>query len=131
MTNRRQSIYSDAYGHSNPVPAACRLGNLVMTGIINGLDPARPAEPGAIDAQCTLMFRRVVEIMTAAGGSTDDIIKLNVWVVDVADAAARDALNRAWVELFPDPASRPVRQTTQVALDRGKLIQCDVTAVIG
>lgn len=127
MTDRN-SIYTEAFSHSNPVPAACRMGNIVVTGIINGLDPARPGEPGDLEQQCALMFRRVGEVLAAAGANTGHVVKLNVWVPDVADRAARDVLNREWVRMFPDAASRPARQTTQAVLDRGKLVQCDVMA---
>jgi 2-iminobutanoate/2-iminopropanoate deaminase len=124
---RRQSIYTEGFAHSNPIPAACRLGDLVVTGIINGLDPARRGAPGTMEEQCGLMFARIREIMAAAGGSTDDIAKVNVWVADIGD---RDPINRHWEAMFPDPADRPVRQTTEVALDRGKLVQCDIMAWI-
>ena len=127
MTTRR-SIYTEAFSHSNPVPAACRMGNIVVTGIINGLDPARPGEPGTLEAQCALMFQRLGEVLAAAGAGPGHIVKLNVWVPDVADRAAREVLNREWVRMFPDASSRPARQTTQAVLDRGKLVQCDVMA---
>jgi 2-iminobutanoate/2-iminopropanoate deaminase len=122
---RRQSIYTESFSHSNPIPAACRLGDLLVSGIINGLDPTRPGTPGTMDEQCALMFARIREIMATAGGSIDDIAKINVWVADIRD---REPLNRHWVDMFPDPEDRPVRQTTQIALDRGKLIQCDILA---
>ncbi len=120
----REGIYTTGFSHSNPIPAACRLGNLVVTGIINGLDPAA-REPGSFDEQCALMFERVREVMAAAGGSVDHIAKLNI---QIADIAQRALLNSHWVAMFPDPNTRPVRQTTELPLDRGKLIQCDVLA---
>ena len=124
---RRKAVYSEAFSHSNPIPAACQLGNLLMTGIVNGIDPTWPDEPGTLEQQCALMFRRVADIMRAAGGSTDNIIKLNVQMADVGD---RKVVNAEWVKMFPDPATRPVRQTLHAVLDRGKLIQCDVIAVM-
>lgn len=125
---RRQAIYTDAFSHSNPIPAACRLGDIVMTGIINGLDPEHPDAPGTLAEQCRLMFLRVGEIMRAAGGSTDDIVKMNIQMANIAD---RQIVNAEWVRMFPDPATRPVRQTLHAILDRGKLIQCDVMAILG
>ena len=125
---QRQAIYTEAFSHSNPIPAACRMGKLVLTGIINGLDPARPKEPGTLDEQCALMFSRIADVMAAAGGSIDDIVKVNIAVADLAE---REPINREWVRMFPDPATRPVRQTVQASLDRGKLIQCDLMAWLG
>ena len=37
---KRQSIYIEGFAHKNPIPAACRLGNMLMTAIITGMDPA-------------------------------------------------------------------------------------------
>lgn len=124
---RRKAIYSDAFSHSNPIPAACQLGNILVTGIVNGIDPAKPDEPGTLDEQCALMFHRVGEIMISAGGSTGNIVKLNVQMADPSD---RKTVNAHWTKMFPDPATRPVRQTLHSVLDRGKLIQCDVLAVM-
>ena len=127
MSAKRRSIYTEAFSHSNPIPAACRMGNLVLTGIINGLDPAKPGDPGTLDAQCALMFRRIREVIEASGGTLDHIVKINV---AVADLKQREPINREWVAMFPDPAQRPVRQTVEASLDRGKLIQCDLMAWI-
>ena len=123
----RKTIHTEGYSHSNPVPAACRKGNLMMTGIINGLDPARKGDPGTFEEQCVLMFSRIAPIMAAAGGSLDDIVKLNIAVTDIT---IRDPINRAWEAMFPHADERPVRQTVVADLDRGKLIQCDLVAWI-
>ncbi|MDT2020085.1 RidA family protein [Methylocella sp. CPCC 101449] len=120
---KRQSIYSDSFAHQNPIPAACRMGNLVMTGIITGIDHANP--PGSMEEQCELMFARIPEVMKAAGGDTSNIVKLSIGIHDVSQ---RSALNKLWTQMFPDPANRPVRQTTQVVMDGGKLVQCDIVA---
>jgi 2-iminobutanoate/2-iminopropanoate deaminase len=124
---RRKAIYTEAFSHSNPIPAACQLGNILVTGIVNGIDPKKPEEPGTLQEQCALMFHRVGEIMKAAGGSTDNIVKLNVQMADVTD---RKAVNAEWTKMFPNADTRPVRQTLHAVLDRGKLIQCDVMAIM-
>jgi enamine deaminase RidA (YjgF/YER057c/UK114 family) len=74
------------------------------------------------------MFRHVRAVVEAAGGTTDDIIKLTVWM---ADRSQRDALNVEWIKMFPDEHARPARHTMQAALGGTMLIQCDVMAVIG
>ncbi len=124
---RRKAIYTDAFAHVNPIPAACQLGNLLVTGIINGIDPAMSGAAATLEQQCALMFHRMAEIMKSAGASTDDIIKLNV---QMADASDRKPVNAEWTKMFPDAATRPVRQTSQAQLDGGKLIQCDILAVM-
>lgn len=123
---RRQAIYLESYGHAHPIPAACRLGNTIVSGIINGLDPQAPAG-GDFEAQTTLMFSRVRDVLAAAGVTTDDVIKLNIVVTD---RSTRSVINAHWVAMFPDEATRPVRQTVEAPLDNGKLLQCDFLAIV-
>src|ERR1700687_4469686 len=105
---KRTAIYVDGFGHKNPIPAASRLGNTVASGIIYGLDVATGKPAVTLDEQVRLMFQHLKAIVEAAGGTTDDIVKLSVWMVDRSN---RDAVNREWVTMFPDPATRPARQT--------------------
>ena len=123
---KRKSIEIEGFAHKNPIPAACRLGNMLMTGIITGTDPATGQLAATLEAQVANIFHHVRAIMTTAGGSTDDIIKMNVWM---ADRSNRDALNAEWLKMFPDAHSRPARHTSQSALEGGQLIVCDITAV--
>ncbi|MEJ0070553.1 MAG: RidA family protein [Pseudomonadota bacterium] len=124
----RKSIHVAGFGHVNPIPAACRIGNLVVSGGIHGIDPATGKVAPSLEAQCAHMFAHVRTIMETAGGKPDDIIKMTVWM---NDRAQRDALNREWVKMFPDEHSRPARHTQKAALDGGMLIQCDIMAVLG
>ena len=123
---KRKAIYLDAYGHSQPIPAACLLGNTLVSGIIHGLDPAAK-DGGSLEVQAALMFRRIREVLAAAGASTDDVVKLNVVMTD---RSLRPAINDHWVAMFPDAATRPVRQTVEAPLDNGKLLQCDFVAIV-
>ena len=125
---RRKSIEIEGFKHKNPIPAACRIGNMLMTGIITGTDPATGKLADTLEAQCANVFHHVRAIMKAAGGSTDDIIKMNVWM---ADRSRRDVLNDEWVKMFPDADARPARHTSQTALEGGQLIVCDIVAVFG
>src|SRR2546423_514647 len=79
---KRRSIYIEGFAHKNPIPAGCRMGNMLMTGIITGMDPATGKVAATLEAQCAFMFQHVRSIMQAAGGSTDDVIKMSVWMAD-------------------------------------------------
>jgi len=124
---KRKSVYVEGFGHKNPIPAACRLGNIVTSGIIYGLDIATGKPADGLQRQCALMFAHVRSIVEAAGGTLDDIVKLNVWMTD---RSQRQAINDAWLALFPDPDTRPARQTMQGVLTPGILVQCDFLAVL-
>jgi 2-iminobutanoate/2-iminopropanoate deaminase len=125
---KRKAIYLPGFNHKNPIPAACRIGNTVVSGIIYGLDTATGRPAPTLDEQARLMFQHLRSIIEAAGGLTDDIIKLTVWTVD---RSKREAVNREWLAMFPDPGTRPARQALQADLDGGILVQCDFLAVIG
>lgn len=125
---KRQTIDVPEFGHKNPIPAACRIGNMVATGIIYGLDTStgKPAE--TLDEQCRLMFVHLRTVLAAAGAGPGDILKLTVWLQDRSN---REALNREWLAMFPDRHDMPARQAMAGDLDGGKLVQCDCLAVIG
>jgi len=124
----RTSIYTEGFSHRNPIPAACRIGDILCSGSIQGTDPGTGAYGDTLEAQCALMLDHVRRIVEQAGGSTQDIIKLTVWM---NDRSQRKALNTVWLKMFPDECSRPARHTMQASLDGGKLIECSFMAVIG
>jgi enamine deaminase RidA (YjgF/YER057c/UK114 family) len=126
--SRRLSIYLDTFDHQNPIPAGCRIGNILMSGLVTGLDSTTGKIAPTLARQCALMFAHMRAIVAEAGGSTADIIKITVWL---KDRSQRGPLNAEWLAMFPDPADRPVREALEVNLEGGKLIQCDFTAIIG
>ena len=126
--SRRKSINVPTYSHKNPIPGGSLVGNLLATGIITGRDPKTGQMPGSLEAQVVNMFGHVKSIVEAAGGTMDDVVKLNV---TMKDSSQRTAMNDVWLKTFPDEQSRPARQTAQADLDGGMLIHCDFLAVIG
>lgn len=124
---RRKSIDIEGFRHANPIPNASRVGNLLMTGLVVGRDSAADAMPDTLEDQCALMFRHVRSIVEAAGGTTDDIVKMNVWLRDPGN---REALNAEWTRMFPDPESRPARHTNPEVHERPWLVSCDFVAVL-
>ncbi len=80
MTPRR-SLEIPGIHHTNPIPAASKIGPFVASGSIFGKDPENGgAFPEGPEAQCAVMFANLRRLMEAAGGSTDNILKLEVWV---------------------------------------------------
>ena len=125
---RRKSIEIESFRHANPIPNASRIGNLVMSGVILGRDPETGDYPPSLAEQAALVFRFMRETVEAAGGTTDDILKVNFYLKDASDRAA---LNALWTEMFPDPDARPARHSQpDVSGREGVFVQCDFTAVI-
>ena len=124
---RRKSIEIEGFHHANPIPAASRIGNLLMSGTILGRDAITDTIPDTLEGQCALVFRHIRDIMEAAGGSTEDILKIHVWLKDPTN---RGPVNAEWTAMFPDPESRPARHTFPDNSDSPYLISCDITAVL-
>lgn len=126
--SRRTSIHIGGFKHLNPIPNACRIGNVLMSGVILGRDPKTSEMPEAIEAQCANMFGHMKAIVEAGGGTTDDVIKMTVWL---KDRSQRAPVNVEWIKMFPDEHSRPARHSLQMEMEGGALVQCDFTAIIG
>ena len=107
---------------------ACRIGSIVMSSGISGIDPQTGKVPSDIDEQCRLMFANVRRVMESVGGSPDDIIKMLVWS---KERSYKNNVNKEWLAMFPDEHSRPARHTMIYTHFAGSvLIQCEITAVL-
>jgi len=122
----RTSINILDFRHLNPIPNASRIGNLLMSGLIAGVDRGTRQLPEDLDQQLTNLFSYVQDIVEAAGGTTNNIIKMNVWLKDHNN---RELLNKHWIQMFPDEAARPARHTQQLVGDSKALVHCDIVAV--
>jgi enamine deaminase RidA (YjgF/YER057c/UK114 family) len=85
--------------------------------------------PPDAEAQVANIFKQIRLCVEAAGGSVEDIIKINFWVKD--PAVGRKMLNGPWTEMFPDAASRPARHTLALPATAPNHVTCDFMAVIG
>jgi enamine deaminase RidA (YjgF/YER057c/UK114 family) len=128
MSNRK-SIDVEGFSHgANPIPAASRVGNVIMTGAISGLDPATGKIPDDPKAQVAQAFVNLEKILKAGGASLADVVKIGVIVKSLT---LREEINIHWLKAFPDEHSRPARHTTQYDHFAGvTAIQLDATAVI-
>lgn len=126
---KRQSVNFPGYSHGNPIPNASRIGNLMMSSIISGVDPGTRNLPPELAKQVTNLFTHIRAAVTAAGGTPDDIIKINFWMKE--PSTGRAALNDEWVKMFPVAESRPARHTLALGADSAALVTCDFTAVLG
>lgn len=122
----RRSVYIDEFVHQNPIPNAARIGNIMVSGLIRGVDPATAKLPSTVEQQCAFMFEHLRLIVEAGGAMLDDIIKLTVWMQPLQ----RKPVNDEWIKMFPDPATRPARQIMEAPMEPGVLVQCEFMAVI-
>lgn len=124
----RTTIHVDGLGHKGaPIPTASKVGPLLHSGGIIGVDRATGQIPQDLSEQCRNMFDNLSAVVQAAGGSTDHIVKMTVWM---ADRGARDALNVEWLKMFPDETSRPARHVLENKFPAPIQIQCEIMAYI-
>lgn len=121
----RKSIDIEGFVHKNPIPNASRIGNILMSGIIYPKDSRTDTIPDSMEEQCALVFEHMKSIVEAGGGTTENIIKVNIYLKDPADRAA---VNVEWVKMFPDEHARPARHS-HGGCNPPYLVGCDFTAV--
>src|SRR5512141_3016094 len=125
----RQSIHTDAAPAAiGPYSQAVRSGQMVFLSGQIPLDPATGAlVNGDISAQARRAFDNLKAVCEAAGGSLDSIVRIGLYVTDLGDFAA---VNAVMADCFSAPY--PARSTIEVsALPKGAAVEVDAIMVIG
>lgn len=125
MTRRSYTVAGLTHG-DQPIPNVTVVGNVLLTGGINGKDRESGTMPEDPAAEARNAFLNLKTIVEAAGATLEQVAKVTVFV---KDKDIRQHVNAVWVELFPDADSRPVRHTLEQNLT-GMRIQLDCTAVL-
>ena len=96
----RQVLHIPGNWHGDqPTPPATKVGPIVTSGGVSGLDPETSEVVEDVGEQAKWAFEHVRRIMAAAGGTPDDIAHMNVYV---KARQARPVVNQEWVAMFPD-----------------------------
>lgn len=105
---------------------AVKVGNTVYLSGQIGLDPASQVLVDGFEAQTHQVFKNLQAVCQAAGGDLKDIVKLGVFVVDLANFAK---LNEIMGQYFSEPF--PARAAIQAAaLPKGALVEADAVMVL-
>ncbi len=109
-----------------PYSQAIALDGLVFTSGQLGLDPATGEfVPGGAAEQAEQVLRNLGAVLEAAGSSFDDVVKVTIFLADMADFAA---VNGVYTRFMPTPP--PARSTVAVAgLPKAALVEMDAVAV--
>lgn len=127
-TRRPRSIEVEGVSHgAAPIPMGARVGNMIYSSGILGKDPGSDTLPGDADTQAKFVFHNLRTLLKNGGACLEDVVYVKAYV---SDNAHRAALNRYWLECFPDPHDRPARHTIQTDLSNGLLIQIEIVAVV-
>jgi 2-iminobutanoate/2-iminopropanoate deaminase len=112
----RRAIEIDGFSHHNPIPAAARLGPLLVSSMVVGYQRGTTLVPDTPEAQVENIFAYVADILAEAAATWDDVVRMTFYVPDLQ---VRPAINGPWLEHFPDPSTRPARVTHAVPTDLG------------
>jgi enamine deaminase RidA (YjgF/YER057c/UK114 family) len=125
---KRQSIEIKGVRlHQQPFPAAVRKGNMIFSSAVPGMDRTNGKVPDDAKAQIRNAFDNVKTLIENAGGTMEDIVKVQVFL---KDRDMRPMVNELWETLFPDEHSRPVRHTIGGPLPANYVIQIEFIAVV-
>jgi 2-iminobutanoate/2-iminopropanoate deaminase len=110
-----------------PYNQAVRSGDFVFCSGQIPLDPVSgEIVPGDVSAQTRQVMKNVEAVLTAADATFSSVVKTTIFLVDMNDFAA---VNAVYGEYFVD--TPPARSTVAVAgLPRGSRVEIEVTALL-
>ena len=128
MAEKGRSIHVDGVKHGAPIPMGARVGNMIFSSGIMGADPATGTVPEDLESQCVFAFANMKTMVENAGGTIKNIGTIKVYM---KDRSQREAVNRPWLEMFPDEDDRPARHAIEyAAFPPGVLVQLEIVAVV-
>jgi reactive intermediate/imine deaminase len=125
--SKRSIIHSDhAPKAIGTYSQAVKVGNTVYLSGQIPLDPNTMQLVEGITPQITQVFDNLKAVAQAAGGSLNDIVKLNIFLTDLGNFAT---VNEIMATYFTEPY--PARAAIGVAsLPRGSLVEMDGIMVV-
>jgi len=123
----REAIHSAAAPAAiGPYSQAIRAGGTVYLSGQIGLDPATGNLRDGTEAQTRQVFANLKAVAAAAGGTLDDIAKVTLLLIDMADFAQ---VNEIMASFFTQPY--PARATYRVAaLPKGARVEIEGVLVL-
>lgn len=114
----------DAIG---PYSQAIAMDCLVFCSGQLGLDPATGNLADGVEAQAERSMKNLTAVLGEAGLSMEDVVKTTIFLADMGDFAA---VNAVYGRFMPDPP--PARSTVAVAaLPKGGLVEIEAIALRG
>lgn len=111
---------------ASPVSQAVKAGGFVYTAGILGRRPDGTLAEG-MEGQARQVMENLTAILAAAGASLGDVLRCEVYVADLADMPA---FNAVWQQYFGD--NPPARVSAQVAgVAAGARLELTAVAYVG
>ena len=124
-STRREIIQPEGVARLPVFSSAVRSGDLIFLsgalGALPGVDPPQLVE-GGIEAETRQTMENIIAVLDAAGATLEDLIKCTVFLADIDDYAA---MNAVYLEYFPsDPPARSALAGSGLALGALVEIEC-------
>jgi 2-iminobutanoate/2-iminopropanoate deaminase len=129
-TPMREAVATDKAPKAiGPYSQGIKAGDFVFTAGQAGVDPATgKLVQGGIAEQTRQVLKNIQAILEAAGVSLDRVVKCGVFLQDMTDF---QAMNAVYAEFFPPDKNPPARTTVQAAkLPLGALVEIDAIALL-
>jgi len=113
-----------------PYAQGVRVGNLLFSAGQGGLDPITgQVVPGGIKEQTERTIANLKAVLEAGGSSLGQVVKAAVFLKDINDFAAMNAVYATFFE--GDSDTLPARTTVEVSrLPRNLLVEIEVVAEV-
>jgi 2-iminobutanoate/2-iminopropanoate deaminase len=112
-----------------PYAQAVRVGNLIFTAGQGPIDPVtQQMVPGGIAEQTTRVLENLKAVVEEAGSSFDRVVKATVFLKDLSDFSAMNAIYAKYL-VFDGEA--PARTTVEVArIPKDALVEIELVAEV-
>jgi 2-iminobutanoate/2-iminopropanoate deaminase len=110
-----------------PYSQAIRAGDFIFAAGQTGMDPSTmEVVTGGVEAQARQVLTNLRHVLEAAGSGMDRVVKTTVFLTDMANFAA---MNAVYMEFFPE--NPPARSTVAVAgLPKAGLVEIEAIALL-
>ena len=124
MTTRQPVSTGGAPAAIGPYSQAIGFDGFVFCSGQLGLDPATGDLVEGVEAQAERALRNLSAVLDAAGATMTDVVKTTIFLADIDDFAA---VNAVYARFMPEPP--PARSTVGVAaLPKGGLVEIEAIA---
>lgn len=124
----RTVVHSDAAPKAiGPYSQAIKINGLVFLSGQTPIDPATgELVPGDVTAQTQQVFKNLISVLTAAGTELKHVVRSGVFLKNMNDFAA---MNAVYATFFPE--NPPARSTVEVArLPKDCLVEIEMIALV-
>jgi 2-iminobutanoate/2-iminopropanoate deaminase len=124
MSSRQAVSSSNAPAAIGPYSQAIVADGTVYCAGQIGLDPATGELAEGLEAQAERALRNLTAVLDAAGATLADVVKTTIFLADMGDFAA---VNAIYARFMPDPP--PARSTVAISgLPKGALVEIEAIA---